>query len=487
MKRIPPTLAVLLSGLCAGSLAAETPATNQPGGVSHPKAGHGIERAMTLLADSTPSHRSTLRLLFYGQSGVESPWWPIVVDNLKQRFPSVNFIIENRALGGFASQFLVNTSEADLYPFQPDLMIFNVAGADNTYEDIIRRTTERTVSDILIMNDYVQKDAALSEETEPAKIIRGGPQWGEYMNFVFLPSLEQKYGTGLVPIRQLWKQHLSNQKMPATDLLGPDKGHLNMDGCKLMADFVNAYLVTPAAGSLDPYQCDRVKTLRLKEDLDWKNGKLNLPFKGNRVDVVFHAADESSATIMVDGKKPSEHMELYRYTRALTDLGGKFPVIFKIGRDALPLVEEWTLEAKRDPAKEGQYTFAVRGSLTGPDGEGRTDERFVSHSKRIIIEPGDWCYQVVFGMLHIHIGDHTANAAAGPAKILPETFVARWHVEPLFVNEIKAPKEVEPGCERVVTAVQGLRNESHELEITGDESCRIEAIRFYRPRLSASE
>ena len=442
---------------------------------------------MTLLAQSTPQHRSTVRLLFYGQSSVESPWWPIVVEDLKCRFPSVNFVIENRALGGFASQRLVKTSEADLYPFQPDLMIFNVAGADNTYEDIIRRTTERTVADVLILNEYVRKDAEFSEVTDPAKIVRGGPQWGEYMNFIFMPSMAQKYGTGLVPIHQQWKQYLKEKGIPPTDLLGPDKGHLNEEGCKLMATFINAHLVAPAASSIDPYQCDRVKTLKIGKDLDWKDGKLLMPFTGNRVDVIFNDSGGSAAAILVDGKKPSAHAELYRYTRALTELGGKFPVIMKIGREALPQVEDWTLEAKRNPATEGEYSFILRGSLTGPDGEGRTDQRFVSNSKRIIIEPEDWSYKFVFGMLKIHIGSTAAYAAAGPAKTLPETFVVRWHVEPLAFDEIKAPGKIKPGCECVVTAIQGLKNSPHQLEINGNSKTKISAIRIYHPRLPASE
>ena len=58
-------------------------------------------------------------------------------------------------LGGFASQLLVKTAETDLYPFQPDLLIFHVYGAHDKYEDIIRRTRERTTAEILLQNDHV--------------------------------------------------------------------------------------------------------------------------------------------------------------------------------------------------------------------------------------------------------------------------------------------------------------------------------------------
>ena len=83
---------------------------------------------MRLLATSTPQKRNTVRVLFYGQSITEQRWWQAVADDLRSRFPDANLVIENRALGGFASQMLVKTAETDLYPFYPDLLIFQVYG-----------------------------------------------------------------------------------------------------------------------------------------------------------------------------------------------------------------------------------------------------------------------------------------------------------------------------------------------------------------------
>ena len=88
--------------------------------------GRNIQRTMRLLATSTPQKRNTVRILFYGQSITEQPWWQAVADDLRARFPHANLVIENRALGGYASQLLVKTSETDLYPFYPDLLIFYV-------------------------------------------------------------------------------------------------------------------------------------------------------------------------------------------------------------------------------------------------------------------------------------------------------------------------------------------------------------------------
>ena len=101
---------------------------------------------MTLLAASTPQHRNTVKILFYGQSITQQTWWRLVAEHLRQQFPHANLIIENRAIGGFASQILVKTAEHDLYPFYPDLVIFHVYGSHIEYENIIKNIRSRTTA-----------------------------------------------------------------------------------------------------------------------------------------------------------------------------------------------------------------------------------------------------------------------------------------------------------------------------------------------------
>ena len=147
--------------------------------------GLNIQRTMTLLATSTPVQRNTVRVLFYGQSITEQEWTKEVTADLRRRFPNANLLIENRAIGGHSSQLLVKTAEADLYPFQPDLMIFYVYGSHTDYESIIRRTRERTTAEILMQTDHATKDSDLTEPTDPAKVSPA--QWNSFMNYKFLP------------------------------------------------------------------------------------------------------------------------------------------------------------------------------------------------------------------------------------------------------------------------------------------------------------
>ena len=117
MTRIVVRLIALVA-LASSSSAAE-PSRFPPPTSLGPVATYGrhIQRTMTLLATSTPEKRNTVRVLFYGQSITEQDWWKSVADDLRQRFPYANLIIENRAIGGFASQLLVKTAETDLYPY----------------------------------------------------------------------------------------------------------------------------------------------------------------------------------------------------------------------------------------------------------------------------------------------------------------------------------------------------------------------------------
>ena len=88
-----------------------------------------LRRSLTLMQSSTPTDRKTVRILFYGQSITQQSWWREVERYLRATYTDAHLIIENRAIGGHASQLLVKTAEADLYPFQPDLLIFHVYGS----------------------------------------------------------------------------------------------------------------------------------------------------------------------------------------------------------------------------------------------------------------------------------------------------------------------------------------------------------------------
>ncbi len=434
--------------------------------------GRNLQRTMRLLADSTAEKPNTVRVLFYGQSITEQKWTKLVEDDLRRRFPHANLIVENRALGGYASQLLVKTAETDLYPFQPDLLIFHVYGAHDKYEDIIRRTRERTCAEILIQTDHVTKSADLTEETDPAKVPIQSANWEAFFNNNWLPSLARKYGAELCDQRAIWKHYLTDHALEPEVLL-KDGTHLNAHGEYLMAQCVNAYLRRDESFYLATAE-NWVRTLTVGKEIGWKNGTLRVEFEGARVDVLVGAGgDGRTAAVTIDGRKPSEFAELNSFTRAVTMPEGKWavkwPVISPISSNNPMLVEEWTLDARQDAANEKRFTFTLTGSKTGPDGEGRSDTKFISESGRVVIAPEDWNVSYVMGLAGI--------------KPVPTQFAVKWKVEPRFVDDFTMPSVKDLKTETTITLAEGLPNTKHTLEISGGPDQPINAVRIFRPPL----
>lgn len=428
--------------------------------------GKNIQRTMRLLAESTQERPNTVRILFYGQSITEQKWWKIVVEDLRRRFPDANLIAENRALGGYSSNLLVNTAETDLYPFQPDLVIFHVYGAHDKYEDIIRRIRERTCSEILQQNDHVKDAKAFIEETDPEKATVKSGNWTSFMNFNFLPSISKKYGTEFCDVRGDWKSYLQDHGIEPVKLLS-DGVHLNSHGEFLMAEIVKSYLRHDSElGTSDAEKW--VTTLEAGKDFHIVDGRLKVEFEGTRVDVIYGNEAIAPSSVLIDGKKPSEYPELYGFTRALAKPGGKWPVFAPIGSGGKPQLEEWTMEVKANAHGDKAHSFTLSGSQTGPDGEGRSDQPFTSRSGRISISPEAWGVEFAIGKL----------AGLSP---LPETFTVKWKTVPYFSDEIPNAKAGD-----TITVAQGLQNGGHSLEMVGAGIQAISALRIYRPPLGSN-
>jgi hypothetical protein len=474
MKRL---FAFLFFGLCSLHTAAQTPfpAPRTLGPVE--TYGRNIQRTMRLLAESTPQRRNTVRVLFYGQSITEQTWSKLVSEDLRRRFPHANLIIENRAIGGHSSPRLIKTMEADVLPFYPDLVIFHVYGDDGDYERIIRRIRQETTAEVLIQTDHLRRtDDPLKEETDPAKIVRSKETHNNWMNYVFLPRIARQYGAELVNQRELWKAYLRDYKLEPGALL-KDGVHLNEHGNFVMAEIVKAYLrydpkFPQVAGQ------DLVKTYQVGKDVHWRSGKLLLDFEGNRVDVIAADGAARSASVLIDGKRPSEFPECYAFTRVthypqISRPSARWPMMLRVQAGKPPirlLVEDWTLTLVELSPDHKQVKFTLHGSRTGADGAGVSTDRFVSNSGRIIIEPGDWNLEYCLQVLK--------DPLAPGARI-------EWKVVPLFADEFRPQINQDPSIESTVTLAQGLKNGKHKLAISGSPKTPIAAIRVYRPAMTA--
>ncbi|MBV9468564.1 MAG: hypothetical protein JOZ57_04915, partial [Abitibacteriaceae bacterium] len=310
------------------------------------------------------------------------------------------------------------------------------------------------------------KDEDLNEETDPAKLHPDGKIWNSFMNYLWLPTVAQKYGAGILDQRNLWKQYLRDYNVHASQLL-QDGVHPNAYGSYLIAQFTNAYLVKRNDAAIDPVNCDTVHTLAVGKDVKWQDGKLSLPFDGNRADIIAKEGAAAPATIRIDGQQPSGIPELYGFARALATPGGKWPVILKMSWEKPLQLEDWTMHVTKDPATEKLFTFTVSGSKTGPDGAGRSDQRFVSNSGRIVIDPADWDVEYALALPGI--------------KPVPAQFDVHWKVVPYFVDQFVAPANQDKTIDNIVTIAQGLPIGHHTLEISGTPNTPIAAIRIYKP------
>ncbi|MGD2175035.1 MAG: hypothetical protein PVJ27_06495 [Candidatus Brocadiaceae bacterium] len=430
------------------------------------KLGAGIQRSMALMATSTPRRRHSVKVLFYGQSITVQDWWKEVAADLRRRFPHADLTIENRALGGFASQYLVKTAEQDLYPFYPDLLVFHVYGDHRRYEDIIARTRRRTTAEIAIWNDHVTK---LPTPEQEEKGMVGGGEWSEKMSYEFIPGYAREYGCYLMDIRTAWRRYLDRHGLEPSALLR-DGVHLNEWGSYVLAELIKARLAhNPQLP--DASRRRMVRTYAVGEDIRWENGKLTMGFEGNRVDAISAWTGDGEAgcaRVLIDGRQPSDFPALYAFTRPSNTVGVGWPAIMRVGWEKPRLVEEWTARIRQINEDHTEFSFEVVGSRTGYDGNGNNQDRFVSDSGRVVIEPDDW---------------HLKRSFDFSKEPTPVGFEVKWRVVPMFVD-VYRPREIEdPTREYSTTLAQGLPNARHNLELVseGDAPVPIRAIRVYEP------
>jgi len=96
---------------------------------------------------------------------------------------------------------------------------------------------------------------------------------------------------------------------------------------------------------------------------------LQLDFAGSRGEAICKLGIAAPAAVRINGRKPSEFAELYGFTRAVTKPEGKWlvkwPVIAPLGSEKTLLIEDWMLDARKDPENDQLFKFTISGSKTG--------------------------------------------------------------------------------------------------------------------------
>ena len=464
------TIGFLLLSIFSNECFSQTGVFPPPDNTGDPEQfGVHIQRTMALLENSTPEQQNTVRILFYGQSITEGAWWGIVRDDLLERYPNANLIIENRALGGYASQILQKTAETDLYPFQPDLLIFHVYGSHHAYENIIRGVRERTISEILIQSDHYSANHDLNEERNPENLDQDN--WTQWWNYVFLPEIAERYGATLTAQRDLWREYLIVNDLEPKELL-TDNVHTNDHGNFLMAELLKPHLIyrteLDVARAQNPFNNEWVQTLSADELTASDSDSIKIRFKGNRIDLIAGSDGTGEIAIQINQRKPSQFPELYGFTRTTPYPYSKWPLITLLESESQLKLETWIVTLYDISDDGSEFRFELHGSETGFDGSGISDERFVSNSGRIVIDPENWNIERSMRVFGGHLTDG---------------FEISWDVVPYFKDEVLIPESSDSAVENKVTVVQGLSHGEHVVILTGPGIHSLKAVRIYHPPL----
>ena len=381
--------------------------------------GRNLQRSMRLANDSSPTQQTPVRVLLYGQSITASPWSVTVTDYLRHRYPNANLIITNLAISGFTSDLLVKTAEKDLYPFYPDLLIFQDYGPTSFYEQMIAEARLRTTTDILIQTDHPTLPQELTEVTDPAILTPAdGTAW---RNYSFLPEIARTYGVELGDIRTSWKNYLISNGDEPSQLL-QDVIHPNAQGNYLMAQLIEPYFRADYSFADDTWK-DAVKEIAPGDEAPWTNNTLVVPFTGNRIDVT-PSRSGGAANFKIDGRSPEDFPELYSIGRASLYQDSVWPCVIGVAGRTPLLEEDWTatvLDFQTSPSGPNIH-FSLSGSKTGFDGVGSSTNDFVSNSGRVVIASSDW--MLGWGILQ---ADHSRRGSrlSGVSLAWPEPIVGR--------------------------------------------------------------
>ena len=164
------------------------------------------ERALTLLR---PGGLMVADNVLWGGSVANPQKTDADTQALRERYPHARLQVENRAIGGFAANFLYRSAQADHWPFYPDLLVFHVYGDHRRYEEIIHDTRQRTAAEVMIMTDHWRR----GDLQEDGSLAMG--DWARFYDEQVLPKVAEKYQCELVDVRWPWKRLASCSKRVA--------------------------------------------------------------------------------------------------------------------------------------------------------------------------------------------------------------------------------------------------------------------------------
>jgi hypothetical protein len=370
-----------------------------------------IARTLEIIRTSTPTDHKVLKVLFYGQSITRSGWHNAVVAHWREKYPNTVFVVENRALGGFASQNLVRTTEQDIAAFYPDLIIFHVYGDHRAYEKILRMFRSLTAADVILQTDHGDglPDPPCAEGLQLS--LHRGPGcagvlwvhqrlWHDEMSYHKIPSFAKKYGMTFEPQRIWWRDYLLQNQLDPQSLLMSDSLHPNEKGNELIASFFNKYfdnLVEHWNGQTEQNVVS-IATNAVKDSDEMET----VNFDGSRLELLSDQPLAVWPSVTIDERSPKEIDGCYQVTRSSPlESVPDWPALRRITLLHDHTAEDWTATITDITPDQKTANFSVRASATGDEGNGNSSRKYVSKSGQLSIDGDDWMFEWGYDLKHI--------------------------------------------------------------------------------------
>ena len=439
--------------------------------------GTKIPRTMSLLENSTSHIPQNMKIQFYGQSIVGGLDQNLIINKLKEKYPTVKFTIIKNPIGGFTAPSLARVAIHDLYHQYADLIIFHVYGGDKSgdLENIFINIKQKTTAEVIVFNHHIAY-AGENKEAQKKRTL------SDFYGSKSIELLANKYNFEFVDVRKTWEDFISlNPEINIKSLL-KDGVHPNKLGNELLAYSIlqhfnyNPYLqfiesniydilLKEARHEESPNELKFKGDYILSNNLELrKDSELSFNFIGNRVDIFPSSENkDSQIEILINGIKASDISSLYYITRPTSNFKMWWPAIKRVSlsNNKSPIIQKYNLEIFNINRQSKTFSFKLYGDKSGFDGEGNNKENFLSNSKLISINKNDF---TVFQSERIS------------KKETPENFKVFFEIKSLAKDNITISNSNQ------ITLFKGIKNELNSITIKVKEGkLLLDKIRIYKP------
>ncbi len=404
---------------------------------------------------------------------------------IRERFPQAPPIIYKKHAGsgtpwdyarGWVRQFVI----AD----QPDLVFTYTNGSPEGLDGLLTEVRRHTTADVIVPSLHFFQRSKLTDR----EIESGVVDWEQ------IRAICRKHQAEFVENRRELAAYMKEHGLEPPELVG-DSVHQNRHGFIRIWDNITRHVAAPEELGYDPASRERrlsvappttndEEKVALAGKWERKSGiartaeegaKVTVHFTGNRIDLLGRTLPGGGTMrVQIDGKPadgaPAFYTTFIRPTakRPLKlkgpGPGDIAPHAVELGQSTVP--QTWTITMTDDAGH-----FRLEGSVTGPDGEGRSDEPFTSKSGQIRLDPALWRHNKRTDRKD---GTVTYNNSEGDQFIFEVYRCAQEKVD--FAGDKQS---------LAVPLMQNLANAPHVLELTaaGDGPVTIEGFYVFEPPL----